>query len=168
MSLERIATLLQNELVLQLNLPRQSKGYYGEPKRGISPPISSGNLVENITVDWIGSIENDDLELVVKMPYYGYWVNKGRRPGKMPPIAPIDRWVVQKSGFSNVIRDQSGRFVSRKSLVFLIRRSIGMYGYEGTEFVQKALANTYTQIVTEMGEYVGEWFLNIIRGYRED
>lgn len=45
---------------------------------------------------------------------------------KMPPAAPLDRWVIKK-GISGT-RDSKGRFVKRKSLVFLIRRSIFRFG----------------------------------------
>lgn len=159
-NLTKIADILQQEIVQQLNIPRQSKGYYGEPKRGVSAPIASGNLVKNVKVEWVGN-EKDGLELVVKMPDYWYWVNYGRKPGRWPPVAPIDRWVVQKSGFKDVIRDQSGRFVSRKSLVFLIRRSIGQYGYEGTEFLQNAYANSAAIIKEQLGENIADWFLGL-------
>jgi len=158
--LNSIANILKQEIILQLNTPRQSKGYYGELKRGISPPIASGNLVKNVKVEWIGN-ENDGLELVVKMPNYWYYVNYGRKPGRWPPISPIDRWVIQKSGFKDVVRDQSGRFVSRKSLVFLIRRSIGQYGYEGTEFLQKAYASSAAIIKEQISEELGNWFLGL-------
>jgi hypothetical protein len=160
-NLTKIADILQQEIVLQLNIPRQSKGYYGEPKRGVSAPIASGNLVNNVKVEWIGDEKTDTLELVVKMPDYWYWVNYGRKPGRWPPVAPIDKWVVQKQGFRNVIRDQSGRFIPRKSLVFLIRRSIGLYGYEGTEFLQNAYANTAAIIREEIGDNIADWFLGL-------
>jgi len=165
--LNKIANILQQEIVLQLNTPRQSKGYYGTPKRGTSPPIASGNLVKNVKVEWIGDIKKNDLSLVVKMPEYWYYVNKGRMPGRWPPIAPIDRWVIQKAGFKNVVRDQSGRFVSRKSLVFLIRRSIGQYGYQGTEFLDKAYANTAAIIKEQLGDTLGDWFLGLFDDYIE-
>jgi len=166
--LNKIATLLQQEIVLQLNYPRQHKGYNGETKRGVSPPIASGNLVKNVQVEWVGSIEKDDLELIVKMPNYWYWVNYGRRPGKMPPIAPIDKWVIQKQGLSDVVRDKSGRFIKRKSLVYLIRRSIGQYGYEGTEFLQNAYANAAAQIEVEMGTTIANWFNDLFDDYNNE
>jgi len=159
--LNNIANILKTEIVLQLNTPRQSKGYYGTPKRGVSPPIASGNLAKNVKVEWVGDIDRGELALVVKMPDYWYWVNYGRKPGRWPPIAPIDKWVVQKQGFRDVIRDQRGRFVSRKSLVFLIRRSIGQYGYQGTEFLDKAYANTAAIIKEQFGDTLGDWFLGL-------
>ena len=42
---------------------------------------------------------------------------------KMPPAAPIDRWIVRKN-ISKVQEMQKGRFIKRKQLAFLIRKSI--------------------------------------------
>jgi hypothetical protein len=47
----------------------------------------------------------------------------------------IDRWVVSKG--LKATRDKSGRFVGRKSLVFLIQRAIYQRGLERTQFFTK-------------------------------
>ena len=157
-NLDRMAEVLKLEIQTQLQIPRQHQGYNGEPKNGVSAPIASGQLLNNIDVVWEGSFDEGDLTLLVKMEDYWYYVNYGRKPGKWPPIAPIDKWVVSKRGLRDVVRDQSGRFIKRKSLVFLIRRSIGELGWKGTEFLQNAAANSQALISKEMGEAFGEWF----------
>lgn len=159
--LDEIAEILKLEIDKQLRTPRQSRGYYGELKRGVSAPIASGNLLNSVNVEWVGSFETGDLGLVVKMADYWYYINNGRKPGRMPPIGPIDRWVVQKQGFKDVVRGQDGKFIKRKSLVYLIRRSIGQYGYQGTEFLDKAYANTSAIIIEKFGEALGDWFLSL-------
>ena len=45
----------------------------------------------------------------------------------------IDQWVVQKPGLSNV-RDDLGRFIPRKTMVFLISRSIYLAGLKPSYF----------------------------------
>ena len=52
---------------------------------------------------------------------------------KMPPSGPLDRWVVKK-GLEGT-RDKKGRFVSRQSMVFLIRRAIYTRGIKPTRFI---------------------------------
>ena len=47
----------------------------------------------------------------------------------------IDRWVVSKG--LKATRDKSGRFVGRKSLVFLIQRAIYQKGLQRTQFFSK-------------------------------
>ena len=47
---------------------------------------------------------------------------------KMPPRRFIDKWIVSKP--LRAARDKSGRFIARKSLAFLIQRSIFQRGLE--------------------------------------
>lgn len=56
---------------------------------------------------------------------------------KIANIGAIDKWAVRK-GLSGT-RDKKGRFIKRKSLVFLIARSIKLYGIEPTHFFSDAL-----------------------------
>ena len=83
----------------------------------------------------------------------------------VPPARPIDRWLITKQGFKEIVRDRSGKLVIRKSLLFLIRRSIGELGYKGTYFFDEAVANTYAEIAETMGEGISEWFLNQIEEF---
>ena len=56
---------------------------------------------------------------------------------KQPPSNVIDKWVVRK-GLS-AARDEQGRFIPRKSLVFAIARNIKLFGIEPTNFFSDAL-----------------------------
>ena len=53
----------------------------------------------------------------------------------MPPRRFIDKWIVSKP--LKAARDKSGRFIARKSLAFLIQRSIFQRGLERTQFFSK-------------------------------
>ena len=69
---------------------------------------------------------------VIKSPY-SYKNSKGH---SQPPSKALDKWVVRK-GIAP--RDASGKFMSRKSITFLIARSIGRKGIQGISFFQKPL-----------------------------
>ena len=56
---------------------------------------------------------------------------------KQPPSNVIDKWVVRK-GLSGA-RNDKGQFIKRKSLVFLIARSIKLYGVKPSNFFSDAL-----------------------------
>lgn len=56
---------------------------------------------------------------------------------KQPPSNVIDKWVVRKG--LKAARDDKGRFIKRKSLVFLIARSIKLYGVAPSNFFTDAL-----------------------------
>jgi len=45
-----------------------------------------------------------------------------------------------------------GKFIKRKSLVYLIRRSIGLYGYGGNNFI----INGYEAVAPQIIELYGE------------
>ena len=68
----------------------------------------------------------------IKTPY-SY---KNSPKHSQPPSSALDKWVVRK-GIAP--RDASGKFMSRKSITFLIARSIGRKGIQGISFFQKPL-----------------------------
>jgi hypothetical protein len=156
--LNEIAELLTRSWKNQLEIPRLSTRYGGPgipgaPKRGTSPPIASGNLIRNIEAKFVMNEATGFPELVMEMPIEGEFVAEGRRPGRYPPIAPIDKWVVQKKGITGA-RDLKGKFIKRKSLVYLIRRSIGLYGYGGNNFILKGYEEVAPQIFDLYGDAV--------------
>ena len=69
---------------------------------------------------------------------------------KMPPKNVIDKWVIKK-GLKGT-RDKTGRFIERKSLVFLIQRSIFYNGLQRTQFFSRPFTeqlNKQTDSITE-------------------
>jgi hypothetical protein len=54
---------------------------------------------------------------------------------KMPPRRAIDRWIVGKP--LKAARDEKGRFIERKSLAFLIQRSVFYRGIKRTMFLSR-------------------------------
>jgi len=70
---------------------------------------------------------------VIASPY-GYKKSKGH---SQPPSKALDGWAVKK-GIAP--RDAKGRFLKRKTLTFLIARSIGRNGIQGISFFQKPLS----------------------------
>jgi len=163
--LNEISGLLKDALRKQLDIPRASTTYGSPGKPGLPKPVSgryptpiskpyaSGNLYKNLNVKFQEDSQSGIPELLLEMPLEGYFVNEGRRPGRYPPTGPIDRWVVQKQSVK-AIRDAKGRFIPRKTLVFLIRRSIGKYGYGGNDFIMKAYNSIQNKILDKYGDYV--------------
>jgi len=157
--LNEIAQLLTASFKQQLQIPRPSTRYGspgvpGAPKHGASAPIASGRLLRDINVEVVENPQTGFYELQMKMPIEGQFINDGRRPGRYPPIAPIDKWVVQKQAMRGSIRDNKGKFIKRKSLVYLVRRSIGLYGYGGNSFITKAYEEVAPQILELYGDAV--------------
>ena len=85
---------------------------------------------------------------------HGYFVEHGRKPGKMPPRDAIELWVKRKLGITNQ-RDV-------ESVAYLVRRAIGAkgtikrFGYKGGE----VLADTVKQgrpKIQKMWADMGTW-----------
>ncbi len=72
-----------------------------------------------------------------KAPMSPYRFGSGNYSGSGGLRSAIDKWVVQK-GIPNV-RDEKGRFIKRKSMVYLISRSIWNTGIKPTYFFTNAL-----------------------------
>ena len=89
----------------------------------------------------------------IKSPY-SY---KNSRGHSQPPSRALDKWVVRK-GIAP--RDASGKFMSRKSITFLIARSIGREGIQGISFFQKPLGLGLKQFGKDLLGNVKEDIIN--------
>lgn len=113
---------------------------------------NTGNLAKSLRFEVQEVAEG--LMLTIYQADYGDFVLKGVRGSqssakapkspfsfrdKMPPVAPLDRWAVKK-GISGT-RDSKGRFIKRKSLVFLIRRSIFRFGLSPFNYLSPFFKN---------------------------
>jgi hypothetical protein len=65
----------------------------------------------------------------------------------MPPMSKLDKWIVRK-GIAP--KDKEGRFIKRKSLQFLIARSIFRKGIKPSLFFTKAFESAYKKLPSEL------------------
>ena len=72
----------------------------------------------------------------------------------------LDKWIVMR-GIAP--RDAKGRFISRKSLKFLIARKIYTQGHDGLSFFQKPLGLELKGFASQVGKAVKEDILNNLR-----
>ena len=71
---------------------------------------------------------------------------------KMPPMSKLDKWIVSK-GIAP--KDKGGRFVKRKSLQFLIARSIFRKGIKPSLFFTNAFEKAYKKLPNELIDKYG-------------
>lgn len=76
---------------------------------------------------------------------------------KQPPSRVLDKWIVKK-GIAP--RDDKGKFMSRKSISFLIARSIKRKGIQGISFFQRPLQLGLENFGKEMLGAVKEDIIN--------
>jgi len=97
-------------------------------------------------------VSKNSFELSFLMEEYGVYQDKGvsgvkkkystpySYTTKMPPPSKMDKWIVKK-GIAP--RDKSGKFISRKSLQFMIARSIFNNGIKPSLFFTKPFEKAF-------------------------
>ena len=125
----------------------QSKGNLTRLKKGGGDLHNS--LKSNIKVS------KNSFELSFLMEEYGVFQDKGvsgvkkkyntkySYTNKMPPPSKMDKWIVKK-GIAP--RDKNGKFISRKSLQFMIARSIFNNGIKPSLFFTKPFEKAFKNI----------------------
>ena len=116
--------------------------------------ISSGNLYNSIKGSAV-KVSDNSIEFNIEMEDYGTFIDKGVNgkksvyttpysyKDKMPPPSKLDKWIVKK-GIAP--RDENGKFIDRKSLQFLIARSIFNNGIKPSLFFTKPFEEQYKKL----------------------
>ena len=135
-----------------------------ESKQGLRrrKKVVSGNLLNSIKGSPVNVTQNS-LQFNISMADYGTFQDKGvsgtekkyNTPytyrDKMPPTRALDGWTVRK-GIAP--RDEKGRFLSRKTLTFLIARSIYRNGIKPSLF----FTTPFKKYVKDLPEEIAEAF----------
>jgi hypothetical protein len=101
--------------------------------------VASGRLVNSVRYS-----VNSQGKISFLYDIDGKWVTQGRRRGsRFPPPAPILKWIKEK-GIKG--RDKRGRFISDKSLTFLISRAIARDGIKPLAFMKMAIDKSIKQL----------------------
>ena len=120
--------------------------------------ISSGTLYNSIKGSEV-KVSKNSIQFNIEMEEYGNYVDKGVNgkksafttpysyKDKMPPPSALDKWIVKK-GIAP--RDEKGKFISRKSLQFLIARSIFNNGFKPTLFFTKPFEKEYKKLESQL------------------
>lgn len=114
--------------------------------------IASGDLLNNIEYE----ITRGDFTytIYVKMKDYWYFVENGRKAGKMPPIDNILSWIRVKPVLPRP--NAEGKLPTPQQLAFLIARKIGEEGTEGTQDLRKATDTIWDTFEDRLYEAIDE------------
>lgn len=125
--------------------------------RNLNTKKSTGKLAKSIE----GEVEVFENSFSIKflMEEYGLYQDKGvsgvekkyntpySYTNKMPPARALDKWVIRK-GIAP--RDEQGRFINRKSLNFIIARSIYKKGIKPSLFFTKPFEKHFKKLPNEL------------------
>ena len=114
---------------------------------------ASGDLAKSLTSRL--NVSKNSFSLEFLMEEYGNYQDKGvsgknkkyntpyKYTNKMPPGKALDKWTIRR-GIAP--RDKEGKFLSRKSLTFLIARSIFKNGIKPTLFFTKPFEKEFKKL----------------------
>lgn len=124
---------------------------------------ASGNLHKNLKGE-VTVFRSGNFALEFDLGKYGEFQDKGvsgkikkyntpfSYKSKMPPSKVFSKWIKQK-GIKG--RDKKGRFITDKSLTFLIARSIFNKGIKPSLFFTKPFENEYKKLSDDLVEAFG-------------
>lgn len=125
--LYRIMDQLGKDLVAELKKELISKG-----------KDATGNLINSLGYHLIKTSDGYNIE-ITSADYLKY-VDKGRRPGKMPPSNKLVPWV-EARGIK--FTGDGGEVLTSKSAAFVIAKSIGDKGIKPTNIIETSLRTIY-------------------------
>lgn len=162
--IEKVLNLFAKKVIKDAKgeLSRQGKNTSGKLSKSLDYKITK-NSDGGVTLDFLGL---DYARFVdqgmqgktssAKAPFSPYRFGSGSASGTWKQFtASLDKWIVKK-GLEG-IRDEQGRFVSRKSLRFLIQRSIYLYGIKPSFFFTNPLQANKSALNKDIAlAYVGD------------
>ena len=108
---------------------------------------ATGNLINSVRYT-----VNSQGKIVFLFAEEGKYVQSGRRKGaRFPPPAAISKWIREK-GIQG--RGKDGRFITNKSLTYLISRGIVRKGIKPLPFMSMAIKQSKEQLKKELKKAV--------------
>lgn len=117
------------------------------------------------SLDYNINVSKDSISVIFEMEDYGQFQDQGvsgkktkyntpfSYKSKMPPAKSFSEWVIRK-GLKGT-RDKKGRFIPRKSLQYLIARSVFMYGIKPSMFFTKPFETGFERLPKELQKKFG-------------
>ena len=114
------------------------------------------------SIDYDLKVSKNSFQLEFLMEDYGIFQDKGvsgtekkyntkyKYTNKMPPPSKLDKWIVKRN--LRGVRDKDGKFISRKSLQFMIARSIYKNGIKPSLFFTKPFEKAFKNINEDLIE----------------
>ena len=107
---------------------------------------ASGGLRQSIQAIPDVSIQDGMYTYVLSMASYYEFVDEGRKPGKMPPIDSLVKWVRQKSAFGGLEVNKSEDV---RGVAFGIAKNIAKFGIKPSYFFSNVIDDGRLEQLTE-------------------
>ncbi len=148
---------------LQLKALEEFRDYViSKAKSNLRNKKSTGNLSQSLSAEV--KVMPNSIRFFFEMAEYGFYQDKGvsgtrkkydtefSYTTKAPPPKAFDKWIVRK-GIAP--RDQSGKFLTRKSLQFALSRYIFVNGIKPSLFFTRPFETAFKNLPDELIEAYG-------------
>ena len=93
-------------------------------------------------IKFVMNVNGNFYEIIFNAPAYWWYVNNGRRPGKMPPVNVIADWVRRRNITPYALKN--GKLPTPEQLPFMIANKIAkegtkFHGPTGIHFLEKSI-----------------------------
>ena len=141
---------------VQQELNRFAKYVIQQSRTNLTKSKKNSSKTLYNSLDYDINVSPNSFSLSFLMEDYGVFQDKGvsgikkkyntpySYTNKMPPPSKMDKWIVRK-GLKGV-RGKDGKFISRKSLQFMIARSIYNNGIKPSLFFTKPFKKAFTNL----------------------
>lgn len=141
---------------VQQELNRFAKYVITQSKANLTRGKKNSSKTLYNSLDYDLNVSPNSFSMSFLMEDYGVFQDKGvsgikkkyntpyKYTNKMPPPSKMDKWIVRK-GLKGV-RGKDGKFISRKSLQFMIARSIYNNGIKPSLFFTKPFQKAFTNL----------------------
>ena len=141
---------------VQQELNRFAKYVIQQSKTNLTKGKKNSSKALYNSLDYDLNVSPNSFSMSFLMEDYGVFQDKGvsgvknkyntpyKYTNKMPPPSKMDKWIVRK-GLKGV-RGKDGKFISRKSLQFMIARSIYNNGIKPSLFFTKPFKKAFTNL----------------------
>lgn len=93
-------------------------------------------------------VNNNFYEVQISLEEYWKYVEKGRLPGKWPPISKIKEWIEIKPVLPRPMKN--GKLPTTQQLAFLISRKIGLNGIKPRQLLQNSVEEIWKIMKEEL------------------
>ena len=108
---------------------------------------ASNKLYDSVTLLPI-KVNNNFYEVQISLEEYWKYVEKGRLPGKWPPISKIKEWIEIKPVLPRPMKN--GKLPTTQQLAFLIARKIGLNGIKPRQLLQYSVEEIWKIMKEEL------------------
>lgn len=121
--------------------------------------VATGDLLNSINYRLVQSNNGWTIEII--SDNYLTYVDRGRRPGKMPPSNKLVPWVEARG--IKIMNKEGGKLMTEKQVAYIIARAIGKKGIKPTNIINEVRQNLILKYEDKIKVAMGKDYMTYIK-----